>query len=195
MEPVPTARLRLRQWREEDRIPFRAINADEEIMAFFPSTLSDAQSDALMDRIRQHHAQHGFGLWALELRETSTFIGFTGLAIPSWVPPFGPCVEIGWRLAREHWGRGYATEAARAALDPGFGALRLAEIVSFTAAINQRSEQVMQRLGMHHAASDDFDHPALPSGDRLARHVLYRLSGAQWDGITGKGSRTTGPDK
>ncbi|MEK7696283.1 MAG: GNAT family N-acetyltransferase [Pseudomonadota bacterium] len=187
MEPVPTARLRLRQWREEDRVPFRAINADEEIMAFFPSTLSDAQSDALMDRIRQHHAQHGFGLWALELRETSTFIGFTGLAIPSWAPPFGPCVEIGWRLAREHWGRGYATEAARATLDFGFGALRLAEIVSFTAAINQRSEQLMQRLGMHHAASDDFDHPALPSGDRLARHVLYRLSGAQWDGSTGPG--------
>jgi RimJ/RimL family protein N-acetyltransferase len=180
MEPVLTSRLCLRLWRDEDRMPFRAINADPDVMAFFPATLTDAQSDALFDRIRQHHAQHGFGLWAVELRDTSTFIGFTGLAIPSWHPPFGHCVEIGWRLAREHWGYGYATEAARAAMEFGFRELRLEEIVSFTAAINQRSERVMQRLGMHHADSDDFAHPALPPGDRLARHVLYRISRNEW---------------
>lgn len=173
--PEPTSRLRLRAWREADREPFRAINADTRVMEFFPSTLSAAQSDAFFDRIVTHHAQHGFGLWAVELQETSSFIGFTGLAIPAWNPPFGPCVEIGWRLAHDSWGHGYATEAARAALDHGFNVLRLDEIVSFTAAINLRSERVMQRLGMRHATADDFDHPALPPDHALTRHVLYRL--------------------
>ena len=149
-------------------------------MACFPSTLTGAQSDALFDRIVAHHAQHGFGLWAVELNETTSFIGFTGLAIPQWHPPFGPCVEIGWRLAHDSRGHGYATEAARAALDHAFGTMRLDEIVSFTAAINLRSERVMQRLGMTHATADDFDHPALPPGHPLARHVLYRISRAAW---------------
>ncbi|WP_137927818.1 GNAT family N-acetyltransferase [Cupriavidus sp. 2SB] len=173
--PAPTARLCLRAWREADRVPFRAINADPRVMACFPSTLDDAQSDALFDRIVAHHAQHGFGLWALELKTASRFIGFTGLAVPQWHPPFGPCVEIGWRLAHDHWGHGYATEAARAALDFGFQVVGLKEIVSFTAAVNQRSEHVMQRLGMRHDVDGDFDHPALPAGHRLARHVLYRM--------------------
>ena len=145
-------------------------------MEFFPSTLSAAQSDAFFDRIVAHHARHGFGLWAVELQESSNFIGFTGLAVPAWNPRFGPCVEIGWRLAHDSWSHGYATEAARAALDHGFNVLRLDEIVSFTAAINLRSERVMQRLGMRHAPADDFDHPALPPGHALSRHVLYRLS-------------------
>lgn len=175
-----TARLHLRAWRDEDRAPFRAMNADPRVMECFPSVLTDAQSDALFDRIVAHHAQHRFGLWALELPGTADFIGFTGLSIPAWNPPFGACVEIGWRLAYDHWGQGYATEAGRAALAHGFGVLHLDEIVSFTAALNHRSEHVMQRLGMRHAASDDFDHPALPSGDRLQRHVLYRLSRAEW---------------
>jgi RimJ/RimL family protein N-acetyltransferase len=179
--PDQTPRLRLRLWRDEDRAQFRALNADPDVMAFFPAPLTDVQSDAFLDRIRQHHAQHGFGLWAVELRDSSTFIGFTGLAIPSWHPPFGPCVEVGWRLAREHWGHGYATEAARAAMNFGFRERQLDEIVSFTAAVNQRSERVMQRLGMHHVSSDDFDHPALPAGDHLSRHVLYRMSRAEWD--------------
>lgn len=156
------------------------MNADERVMAYFPSTLTDAQSDALFDRIVAHHAAHGFGLWALERIDTSAFIGFTGLAVPQWRPPFGPCVEIGWRLAHAHWGQGFATEAARAALAFGFGPLQLAEIVSFTAAINLPSERVMQRIGMRHVASDDFDHPALPPGHALTRHVLYRLRRDAW---------------
>lgn len=180
LQPLPTARLHLRAWRELDRLPFRAINADPRVMACFPHTLTDAQSDALMDRIVAHHGQHGFGLWAVELKETSAFIGFTGLAVPAWNPPFGPCVEIGWRLAHDTWGHGFATEAARASLAQGFNVLRLDEIVSFTAAVNVRSERVMQRLGMHHDEADDFDHPALPAGHRLARHVLYRLPRHAW---------------
>lgn len=184
--PAPTARLVLRPWCEADRAPFRAINADPRVMACFPSTLTDAQSDALFDRIVAHHDQHGFGLWAVALKqgsaasEAATFIGFTGLGIPAWQPPFGPCVEIGWRLAHEHWGHGYATEAARASLAHGFDVLHLDEIVSFTAALNHRSERVMQRLGMHHDPADDFDHPALPPGHRLARHVLYRMARQAW---------------
>jgi len=158
-------------------------------MAYFPSMLTDAQSDAFLERIRQHHARHGFGLWAVELRETSAFIGMAGLAIPTWNPPFAPCVEIGWRLAHDYWGHGYATEAARAAMDFGFRVLQLNEIVSFTAAINLPSERVMQRLGMHHPVSEDFDHPALPAGHRLARHVLYRLSRADWEAAADTASR------
>ncbi|GJG94413.1 GNAT family N-acetyltransferase [Cupriavidus pauculus] len=183
-QPAPTARLLLRAWCEADRVPFRAMNADARVMACFPSTLTDAQSDALFDRIMAHHAQHGFGLWALALRDTAatvdSFIGFTGLSIPAWHPPFGPCVEVGWRLAHDHWGHGLATESARASLAYGFDVLQLDEIVSFTAACNQRSERVMQRLGMRHDPADDFNHPALPPGDRLARHVLYRISRDAW---------------
>jgi len=189
LQPASTSRLRLRLWQEEDRLPFRALNADPRVMAYFPSTLTDAQSDAFLERIGQHHAQHGFGLWAVELRETSTFIGTVGLAIPTWNPPFAPCVEIGWRLAHDCWGHGYATEAARAAMDFGFRVLQLDEIVSFTAAINLPSERVMQRLGMHHAAGEDFDHPALPAGHRLARHVLYRMSRADWEAAADTASR------
>lgn len=181
--PAPTARLLLRDWCEADRAPFRAMNADPRVMACFPSTLTGEQSDALFDRIVAHHAQHGFGLWAVALHRTpgdAPFIGFAGLSIPAWQPSFGPCVEIGWRLAHDHWGQGYATEAARAALTYGFDVLQLDEIVSFTAALNHRSERVMQRLGMRHDAADDFDHPALPPGHRLARHVLYRLTRQAW---------------
>lgn len=181
--PAPTARLLLRAWCEADRAPFRAMNADPRVMACFPSTLTDVQSDALFDRIVAHHAQHGFGLWALARKEPSgagTFIGFTGLSIPAWQTPFGPRVEIGWRLTHDHWGQGYATEAARASLAYGFDVLQIDEIVSFTAAINRRSERVMQRLGMHHDAAGDFDHPALPPGHRLERHVLYRLTREAW---------------
>lgn len=184
--PLPTARLSLRAWREEDRQPFRAINADARVMEYFPSTLGDAQSDALFDRIAAHHAQHGFGLWAVALNDSSRFIGFTGLAIPQWRPSFGPCVEIGWRLAYDCWGQGYATEAARAALAHGFDGLGLDEIVSFTAESNRRSERVMQRLGMTHAAAEDFDHPALPPRHPLARHLLYRLSREAWQHGAGR---------
>lgn len=181
MLPNPTARLRLRPWVSADARPFREMNADKRVMEYFPATLSGAESDALLDRICAHHEQHGFGLWAVELRATSAFIGFTGLAIPSWDARFAPCVEVGWRLVQEYWGQGYATEAARAALAFGFDELRLEEIVSFTAAVNERSQRVMQRLGMWRCKEEDFDHPALAAGHPLVRHVLYRLSREAWE--------------
>jgi RimJ/RimL family protein N-acetyltransferase len=150
-------------------------------MKYFPAPLSDAESDALIDRICAHHVRYGFGLWAVELRATATLIGFTGLAVPQGDLPFAPCIEIGWRLAYEYWGQGYATEAARAALAFGFNEQRLEEIVSFTAPINKRSQRVMQRLGMQRSDKEDFYHPALSPTHLLAKHVLYRLSREIWE--------------
>ncbi len=169
-----TPRLCLRQWRDEDRAPFAAMNADPVVMEFFPDTLSHAESDAAVDRIREHIDRHGYGLWAVEVPGVADFIGFVGLAVPRFESHFTPCVEIGWRLAREHWGRGYATEAAHAALEFGFLDLALNEIVSFTATTNRRSQAVMERIGMTRSPDDDFDHPSLPEGHPLRRHVLYR---------------------
>ncbi len=174
MEPS-TERLLLRRWRESDRAPFAALNADPEVMEHFPAPLDRAASDGFADRVAQHVEEHGWGLWAVELRAAGRFIGFTGLAVPRFEAPFTPAVEVGWRLAREAWGFGYATEAARAAVAVGFGELGLDEIVSFTAVGNIRSRAVMERIGMTHDPADDFDHPALAEGDRLRRHVLYRL--------------------
>lgn len=174
-----TARLRLRPWCDADRGPFAALNADPRVMAHFPALISRAQSDASVDAWQVHLTEHGFSNWALELRATGAFIGFTGLTVPRRVLPFSPCVEIGWRLAHAHWGRGYASEAARAALWLAFERLQLPEIVSFTALGNQRSRTVMQRIGMHNTG-EDFDHPALPQGHRLRRHCLYRITRAQW---------------
>ncbi len=179
--PVSTARLRLRPWTPLDQEPFRQMNADRRVMEYFPALLSDAESDALVDRICIHHQSHGFGLWAVELCATSTFIGFTGLAVPQWNAPFAPCVEISWRLAHPYWGKGYATEAAQAALAFGFGELKLDEIVSFTVAENDRSQRVMQRLRMLRSEKEDFYHPALPCMHPLSRHVLYRLSREAWN--------------
>ena len=174
-----TARLRLRRWREEDREPFAKLNADAEVMRHFPGTLSRAESDAMAQRIEAHFEQHGFGLWALEVTGGPHFIGYTGLAHPGFDAPFMPRVEIGWRLAREHWGQGYASEAARCALGFAFQELNLPEIVSFTVPANVRSWKVMERLGMTHDPRDDFDHPRLPEGHPLRRHVLYRISRPQ----------------
>jgi RimJ/RimL family protein N-acetyltransferase len=171
-------RVLLRPWRPADRAPFAAMNADPRVMAYFPQRLDRSGSDAVADRIEQHFAEHGFGPWAVELPGVAPFIGFAGLAVPRFAAAFTPCVEIAWRLAYEHWGRGYATEAARAALAHGFGPLGLAEVVSFTAAGNQRSRAVMARLGMRRDPAEDFDHPALPEGHRLRRHVLFRLTAA-----------------
>ena len=168
------ARVRLRLWRDEDRAAFAAMNADQRVMEFFPKRLDRAESDALIDGIEAHFSRHGFGLWAIEAPE-SPFIGFTGLAVPRFTAAFTPCVEIGWRLAAEHWGKGYATEAARLALAYGFETAALAEIVSFTSVANLRSRAVMERLGMQRDPADDFDHPSLPDGHPLQRHVLYRL--------------------
>lgn len=174
-----TARLRLRRWRASDQAPFAALNADAEVMAYYPAPLDRAGSDAAADRIAAHWARHGFGLWAVEVPGVAEFAGYVGLAVPGVALPFAsaqePPVEIGWRLARAYWGRGYATEGARAALGDAFGRLGLAEVVSFTPAGNARSRAVMERLGMRRAPGEDFDHPALAAGHALRRHVLYRL--------------------
>jgi len=171
---IHTARLHLRLWRDEDLPAFAALNADPRVMEFLPKPLDRAESDARAAGIRAHFARHGFGLWAVEVPGVADFIGFVGLSVPQFEAPFMPCVEIGWRLAREHWGFGYATEAARAALDFGFQRLGLEEIVSFTVPANRRSRGVMERIGMTRTPDDDFDHPALPEGHPLRRHVLYR---------------------
>ena len=171
-----TERLRLRRWREADRAAFAQMNADPEVMEHFPAPLTRLDSDLLVDRIEAGFDQHGFGLWAIEVVTTGQFVGFTGLSVPGFEAHFTPAVEVGWRLARPAWGRGYATEAARAAIDYGFSRVGLPMIVSFTAAINVRSRAVMDRLSMTRDPADDFDHPNLPLGHRLRRHVLYRIS-------------------
>lgn len=173
-----TERLVLRRWLPADRQLFAALNADPEVMEYYPGVLSRPESDALADRIEAHFAAHGFGLWALEVAGVAGFVGCVGLAIPRFEAPFTPCVEIGWRLARAHWGKGYATEAARAAMAYGFDVLRLPELVSFTVPANLRSRRVMERLGMTHDQRDDFLHPALPEGHPLQPHVLYRKRAA-----------------
>jgi RimJ/RimL family protein N-acetyltransferase len=177
MRPAPTlvtARTRLRPWTDADRAPFAALNADPEVMAYFPSTLSRHESDALVDRIRAAFDAQGFGFWALEVDGGPAFVGFVGLSVPPYPLPFGPCVEIGWRLARTAWGHGYAQEAAREALRFGLEDLALPEIVSFTARSNLRSQRVMQAIGMQPDPAGDFVHPRLPAGHPLAPHVLYR---------------------
>ena len=175
-----TARLLLRAWRDADREPFAALNADPAVMAHMPALLDRAASDAFIDRTCAHFDQHGFGLWAVEVPGVSEFIGYVGLSVPRFCAAFTPCVEVGWRLARAHWGQGYATEGARAALSVGFLSAGLSEIVSFTVPANTRSIAVMQRLGMTHDPADDFAHPSLPADHPLSHHVLYRLSPERW---------------
>src|SRR5262245_613882 len=172
---IRTARVLLRGWRSEDLDPFAALNADREVMEHFPATLSRAESAAMIGRIQAQLDERGFGLWAAEVPGVAPFIGFVGLSVPRFTAAFTPCVEIAWRLARAHWGHGYVTEAARAALHRGFTVHDLQEVVSFTVPANVRSRAVMERLGMTHAPEDDFDHPLLVEGHPIRRHVLYRL--------------------
>ena len=149
-------------------------------MEHFPAPLSRPESDALIDEFEHRFDPRGFGLWALERRDNGEFIGFTGLAAVPWTAHFTPAIEVGWRLAPEAWGHGYATDAAREAVRFGFEDAGLDEIVSFTVPANVRSRSVMERLGMTHDPLDDFDHPRLPMGHPLRRHVLYRLDHARW---------------
>ena len=194
MIELRTGRLRLRQWRDSDLAPFATLNADAEVMEHFPARLTREQSDALATRERARIAACGWGLWAVEVVDHPAgaeaagamaapggavpFIGFVGLAEPQFDAHFTPAVEIGWRLARPAWGHGYATEAARAVIRFAFGELGVRELVSFTFVENRRSRRVMQRLGMTHDPTDDFDHPML-AGHPLQRHVLYRLEDAR----------------
>jgi len=179
---VETARLILRDWRDEDLPAFAAMNADPRVMEFFPGMLTRDESEALVGRLRQHWKERGLGLWAVEVRGGAPCIGFVGLMVPKFKAHFTPCVEIGWRLAAEHWGRGFATEGARAALAFGFEELHLVEIVSFTTVANQRSRRVMERLGMSRNPADDFERESIPVGHPVRPHVLYRLTREAWVG-------------
>lgn len=170
-----TTRLILRHWREEDREPWAELGADPEVMQHFPKTLTRDESDAFVDGVGAQLEERGWGLWAVEERETGRFLGFTGLNVPRFEAHFTPAVEIGWRLRRDAWGSGFATEAARGVLTVAFDDLELPEIVSFTAVPNERSQAVMRRLGMTHDPAEDFDHPVLAEDSPLRRHVLYRL--------------------
>jgi RimJ/RimL family protein N-acetyltransferase len=175
MVELRTERLLLRRWRDTDLEPFARLNADPEVMRYYPAPLTQAESDALARRARTEISERGWGLWALEVVGGEAFIGFVGLAEPRFAAHFTPAVEVGWRLVRSHWGQGYATEAAREVIQFGFGELDLDEIVSFTSVINDRSRKVMERLGMRRDPGDDFEHPSVPAGP-LRAHVLYRLS-------------------
>lgn len=176
---VNTNRLRLRQWRDEDREPFARLNGDARVMEFYPSVLDRAASDAMIDRVQALIADRGWGLWAVEIEATQEFIGYVGLHIPKPDLPCYPCVEVGWRLAFDYWGKGYATEAAQGAVRVGFELLDLDEIVSFTALSNLRSQAVMERLNMKRSP-ETFVHPSLPPQHPLAEHYLYRLSRETW---------------
>ncbi|MGQ0510161.1 MAG: GNAT family N-acetyltransferase [Betaproteobacteria bacterium] len=176
---LETPRLWLRQWRESDREPFAAMNADPQVMAYFESTQTRALSDSSVDLWRAQFAARGWSNWAVELRSTGEFIGFTGLSVPRRTFPFSPCVEVGWRLARRFWGKGFATEAASASLAVAFGRLDLPEVVSFTTVGNARSRAVMERIGMVNA-NQDFEHPGVREGHPLRLHCLYRIEAAQW---------------
>jgi RimJ/RimL family protein N-acetyltransferase len=172
-DSIRTRRLVMRRWRESDRDPYAALNADPEVMRYFPATLDRAASDASVDRIEDLFARQGFGLWALEVAATAEFIGFTGLnPMPEGVPGAGD-MEVGWRLARHAWHHGYATEAATAAVDVAFSGAGLDQVWSMTSVLNRPSQAVMLRLGMTPQVL--FDHPALEVGHPLRRHIAYRL--------------------
>lgn len=175
-----TSRLILRPWRDDDLPRFAQLNADPSVMEHFPGVLTRAESDQLAARIIRHFAERGFGLWAVEVPEVASFAGFVGLAVPQFEAHFTPCVEIGWRLARQHWGRGYATEAAGAAMAFAFIELGLDEVVSFTPPGNRASRRVMEKLGMSRSQEEDFDQPSLAPGHPLRRHVLFRLRRGEW---------------
>ncbi len=176
---ITTPRLQLRQWQPSDYAPFAAICADPIVMEFFPALLTTEQSYGIADTLAGVIADRGWGFWAVEIIDSGAFAGFVGLNEPTYNLPCSPCVEVGWRLATDCWGKGYATEAGNAALDFGFNTLKLAEIVSFTAVGNVRSQAVMQRLGMGNTGQN-FEHPLVPEGDRLREHVLYKITQDQW---------------
>ncbi|MFM9926079.1 GNAT family N-acetyltransferase [Variovorax sp. H27-G14] len=183
-QPTPaiefdTERLRLRAWRESDLAPFFALACDPQVMEFLLPLPTRADSDAMVARFRQRFAENGWGLWAVEHKASGEFIGFTGLNVPAVTLPFSPCVEIGWRFARHAWGQGFASEAARGALQVGFDRLGLDEIVAFTATGNLRSAAVMDRIGMKEDTAGAFEHPFVPEGHALRRHRLYRIGRPQ----------------
>lgn len=187
---IQTSRLILRQWKDEDLEPFAKLNADPKVMEFFPAVWTLEESKASMQTARTHIEMHGWGKWAVSLLETGEFIGRIGLEEIDFEAPFSPNVELGYRIAYNHWGKGYASEGAKAALEYGFRQIGLKEIFACTPVLNQRSQFVMRRIGMHHNAKSDFDHPKLTEGHPLRRHVLYRISYQSWQNVKdSKGAR------
>lgn len=172
---ITTQRLHMRPWQQADFAPFAALNADAKTMEYFPRPLTTAESDDFARRIAALIQERGWGLWAVGINGGEPFIGYVGLHTPSTPLPCSPCVEIGWRLTARYWGKGYAPEAAAAALAVAFHTLHLDSIVSFTAAINTRSRRVMEKIGLL-PTTEDFDHPNLAADSPLRRHVLYRIS-------------------
>ena len=190
---IRTERLVLRGWRDEDRAAFAALNADPEVMEHFVRVLDRATSDAEAEVMATNLEHDGWGHWVVTLNDDDRFLGFTGLDVVDFPASWTPATEIGWRFARHAWGHGYATEAARAVLDHAFRQLELDEVVSFTASTNVRSQRVMQRLGMQRDPADDFDHPRVPVGHHLRRHVLYRLGRPEWDAAKQAGGAFSAP--
>ncbi|MEC5209557.1 RimJ/RimL family protein N-acetyltransferase [Psychrobacter sp. PL15] len=183
MTKIATERLYLRQWQPSDFALFADMNTDPEVMRYFPKLLSAAVSDSIANKCQQLIKDNGWGFWAVSLKDSSensdTFIGFVGLNDTHADLPCAPCVEIAWRLRKDYWGQGYATEAAHAALKFAFDALVLDEVVAFTAVINKRSQLLMERIGMSNT-QDNFYHPALSPSHPLAEHVLYKITQQQW---------------
>jgi 3-dehydroquinate dehydratase/shikimate dehydrogenase len=179
---IKTERLVLRPWQEADLKPFAKLNADPRVMEYFPSIKSFEESLNEYQVILDHFKKHGYGWWAVTEKDKTHFIGFIGLRYLDFPADFTPAVEVAWRLAYEYWGKGYATEGAKASIGYGFEILGLEEIISFTSVPNLRSQAVMERIGMHHNSEDDFDHPKLPEGHWLKRHVLYRMNSKEWQG-------------
>jgi 3-dehydroquinate dehydratase/shikimate dehydrogenase len=175
-----TERLILREWQDKDFEPFFVLNQDHDVMEFFPDVLSYQETIDLIAKFKNKFKVNGFSFYTCELKDTRQFIGSIGLNIPDFIAHFTPCVEIGWRVAKEFWGQGLAVEAAEKCLEIGFTQFNLDEIVSFTAKINTKSARVMQKLGMTYDESDDFYHPKLPKKHPLSLHVLYRIHKDQW---------------
>ncbi|WP_455199322.1 GNAT family N-acetyltransferase [Kaarinaea lacus] len=179
---IETQRLKLRQWKKEDRPLFAKINADPEVMQFYPSVLDEKESEDLAEKIELLIKEKGWGFWAVEVKNENKFIGFVGLHEPEYDLPITPCTEIGWRLAKEYWGIGYATEAAKACLEVAFIELGLSEVYSFTPTSNKKSQAVMERLGMVNT-NNNFDHPMVPENSSLSEHLLYKIDKQEWEYI------------
>lgn len=179
MVELQTSRLKLRQWKDSDLIAFAKLNADPEVMQFYPNKLEKDESDNMALKLKDLIAKRGWGFWAIEEIETKKFIGFVGLHEPTYDLPVTPCVEIGWRLAKEYWGNGYATEASNISLDFAFNKLNLDKVYSFTSGENIKSRAVMERIGMANI-NKNFEHPIIPKGHTLREHVLYRITQNEW---------------
>ena len=176
---LETDRLLLRPWKPADIEPFADLNADPEVMEFFPATMTLEETERWVRVVNDRIDARGYGFWAVEEKSSGQFVGLTGISKPNFEEHFTPAIEVGWRLARHHWGKGYATEAAGRSLDFGFGELDLDEIVAFAVPDNTRSRAVMVRLGMTHDPADTFDHPKIEG--RRKRHVLYRMPRNRWE--------------